>query len=159
MVDDGKQEQEILEVPDVMKGGDKALQAITALQQDMKNTAPVMDDSKYRVMQGMQDESKLDFFTELINDDDVLRCNTIEAYIMIAPLVVRKCSPNTWQKIRILMSDVYGANVKTHKRNMVSKGRQREKSYTKILSNDATDTINQIPTGARKFFGNWWGKK
>lgn len=138
------------EVPDIMTG-QTALEKIQEYRDDIVRNRPAMDRTKFEVMEGMQNEEKLDFFTEFIDDNDVLRMNTIEAFVNIAPLVVKKCSQDTKERIGRLMQSVYIGHVKTHKRNMVSKLRQREKSYTKILSHDTTEEV--VPTGIKKFLG------
>lgn len=137
-------------IPDIMTG-QTALEKIQEYRDDIVRNRPAMDRTKFEVMEGMQNEEKLDFFTEFVDDNDVLRMNTIEAHVTIAPLIVKKASPETKARITQLMKDVYIGHVKTHKRNMVSKHREREHSYTKILSHDTTEEV--IPTGVRKFFG------
>lgn len=146
--------EQSLDIPEVMRGDDNTNSIISALQNDMRvSSIQNTDLSKYLVMEGMQNDSKISFFTEFINDDDVLRCNTIEQYITVAPLIIRKTSKSAFNKVQVLMQDVYGKHVKTHKRNMVSKQRKRESAYTKILSNDTIDTYATVPTGVKKFFG------
>lgn len=137
-------------IPEIMTG-QNALEKIQEYRDDIVRNRPAMDRTKFEVMEGMQNEEKLDFFTEFIDDNDVLRMNTIESFVVIAPLIVKKASPETKKRIEKLMQDVYIGHVKTHKRNMVSKQRQREHSYTKILSHDTTEEV--VPTGIKKFFG------
>lgn len=137
-------------VPDIMSG-QTALEKIQEYRDDIVRNRPAMDRTKFEVMEGMQNEEKNRFFTEFIDDNDVLRMNTIEAYVTIAPLIIRKCSPSTKKRIEELMEKVYVGHVKTHKINMVSKHREREHSYTKILSHDTTEEV--VPTGIKKFFG------
>lgn len=151
---DKKNKQELESIPDVMKGDEGTNVLLNDLRNDLRvSSIQNQDMSKYLVMEGMQNDSKISFFTEFVNDDDVLRCNTIEQYITVAPLIVRKTSQKSFDKIQSLMIDVYGKHVKTHKRNMVSKQRKREQSYTRILSNDMVDTYQQQISGAKKFFG------
>lgn len=113
--------------------------------------------SRYRVMEGMQNELKIPFFTELIDDDDVLRMNTIESYVTIFPLMYRRVTKANWDKIQLLMKSVYEGHVIDHKTNMVSKGRGRESAYVKILSNEHTEI--ETSTWAQKFFGIGGKKK
>ena len=111
-----------------------------------------IDLTKYQVMVGMQDPDKRQFFTEYENRDDVLRMNTIERYVDIAPLIIRKCSPDVKAKIDTLMKKVYHEHVEEHKENMSALKRGRESAYVKILSSESSDS-GAVPTGFRKFFG------
>lgn len=137
---------------------DDAQKLVQKLREETKLNQNAISLDKYHVMSGMQDEEKIPFFTELINDDDVARMNTIEAYNEVSLLCIRKTSPKNMERIKQLNKDIYIGHVKTHKRNMVSKGRQRENSYTKILSADSSDS-GVVPTGIRKFFGIGGAKK
>ena len=111
-----------------------------------------IDLTKYQVMEGMQNPEKRQFFTEYENRDDVLRMNTIERYVDIAPLIVRKCSPAVREKINTLMKKVYHEHVEEHKENMSALKRGRESAYIRILSAESSDS-GSVPTGFRKFFG------
>jgi len=147
----GKDNQ--LVIPSVMNLDAGGKQVLQDLRQDLKASQnQTVDLSKYYVMEGMQNKDKLDFFTELINDDDTLRMNTIEAFNNVSILCIRKTSPHNMQKIIDLNKAVYQEHVRTHKTNMVSKGRARENAYVKILSSDSSDS-GVVPTGIKKFFG------
>lgn len=140
------------DIPPIMTGDNKAVELIEAFRNDALKTNRDTSWSKYLVMEGMQNKDKIDFFTEFVNDDDVLRMNTIQMYIDIAPLIIRKTSEKNMLKIKTLLNGVYALHVMTHKTNMVSKNRKREDSYNKILSSDSSDS--GIPSsGFKKFFG------
>ena len=109
-------------------------------------------------MEGMQNPDKRQFFTEYINFDDVMRMNTIERYVDVAPLIIRKCSPQTKLKIDSMLKKVYHEHVEEHKENMTSLKRKREEAYTKILGADSSDS-GVTPTGLKKFFGFGSGGK
>lgn len=145
--DNGKAQSDI---PVIMTGAN-AIEKIQEYRDDIVRNKPAMDRTKFEVMEGMQNPDKVPFFTEFIDDNDVLRMNTIESYVVIAPLIVKKCSDDTRNRIDALMQKVYSGHVKTHKTNMVSKNRKRETAYTKILSHDTTEEI--APTGIKKFLG------
>lgn len=138
------------ETPEIMKGDTTAVGLIEQFRNDVQRTNRNVDLSKYYVMEGMQNKDKLDFFTEFEDTDDVLRMNTIQQYVTIAPLIVRKSK--NMEKIKTLLQDVYVGHVNTHKTNMVSKNRAREEAYVRILSSDSSDS-GVTATGFRKFFG------
>ena len=137
-------------IPEIMTGVG-AVAKIQELRDDIVRSKPQLDRTKFEVMEGMQNPDKVAFFTEFIDDNDVLRINTIESYVTIAPLIVKKAPPQTIEKIAQLMIKVYDGHVQDHKTNMTSKGRGREIAYTKILSHDTTEEI--VPTGIKRFFG------
>lgn len=140
------------DVPDIMSGGHQATAMIEQFKNDITRSKGNVDLSKYYVMEGMQNKDKLDFFTEFIDDDDVLRMNTIEMYVTVAPLIIRKTSDKSMAKINKLLQDVYTGHIHTHKTNMVSKERKREITYRDILSSDSSDS-GVVSTGFKKFFG------
>lgn len=149
--------QEETLLPAVMQSNDVTQRVVSDLKDAISRPRNNADLSRYQVMEGMQNEEKIPFFTEFINDDDVLRMNTIEAYAMIVPKIVRKTSEKNRLRIQQLMNDVYIEHVKTHKRNMTSKSRGRESAYTKILANESQEQI--VPSGLTKFFGVGGKKK
>lgn len=147
-IDNGKDK----DTPEIMTGDNKAVAIIESFRSDMQRSNIKQETSKYLVMEGMQNKDKIDFFTEFTNDDDILRMNTIQMYVDIAPLIIRKTSTNNMLRITALLNGVYDKHVMTHKTNMVSKNRKREESYNKILSSDSSDS--GIPSsGFKKFFG------
>lgn len=148
-IDNGKDTEEI---PEIMSGNTEAVGMIEQFKNDIARSNRNVDLSKYYVMEGMQNKDKLDFFTEFIDDDDVLRMNTIEMYVTVAPLIIRKASQQSRKKITDLLNNVYVGHVKTHKTNMVSKERKREITYRDILSSDSSDS-GVVSTGFKKFFG------
>lgn len=148
MVDNKEQE---LDTPAIMQGDKTAVAVIQEYRDDIIKNRAQLDTTKFAVMEGMQNEEKVPFFTEFENFDDVLRMNTIEAFVDLAPKVVKKTSDKNRDKIALLLQNTYINHVKTHKRNMVSNGRKRENAYVKILSNDTTEPLPQ--TGFKKFFG------
>lgn len=148
-----KQEEEL---PSIMIDANQAQQLVQSIQKDNMVGNNQADLSRYLVMEGMQNEEKIPFFTELLSFDDTLRMNTIEAYVNIAPLIIRKTSEKNMVKINNLLQSVYLGHVRGHKRNMVSLKRQRESAYVRILSTDTTDNIGS--TGLQKFFGVGGGK-
>lgn len=141
-----------LDTPEIMTGDNRAVSIVEQFRSDIQKSNRAGEMSKYIVMEGMQNKDKLDFFTEFIDDDDVLRMNTIQMYVDIAPLIIRKTSEKNMDRIKELLNNVYLGHVHTHKTNMVSKQRKREESYSKILSSDSSDS-GVTPTGFRKFFG------
>lgn len=140
------------DTPDIMKGGSRMEQLLTGVRNDIAISKNKGDLTRYQVTEGMQNEEKLPFFTEFIDDDDVQRMNTIEAFITFAPLIIRKTSEKNRTRINLLLNNTYGQHVKTHKRNMTSKGRAREDAYIKILSGDFNVT-EKPARGFEKFFG------
>lgn len=134
----------------LVSGG--AEQLVQKLREEARTQEKTVDLSKYAVMEGMQNYDKVDFFTEFVNDDDVLRMNTIEMFVKVSPYTIRKTSAKNREKINSLLKEVYVAHVQTHKRNMVSKSRKREDAYTRILASESSDS-GVVPTGIRKFFG------
>ena len=125
--------------------------AVKSLKQEMNVSRQQTDLSKYVVMEGMQNSDKVDFFTEFIDFNDAIRMNTIERYIKIAPLIIRKSKKI--DQVKAMMQEVYGEHVKEHKRNMTSLKRKREEAYTKILGADSSDSGVIAPTGLKRFFG------
>lgn len=148
-IDDGKA---TILLPEIMQGNNNAVALIQEYRNDIVKNRPQTDQSKYQVMEGMQNKDKVPFFTEFINFDDILRMNTIEMFGTVSPYIIRKTSEDNMKKIIALNKVVYTGHVETHKINMVSLERKREESYTKILSSDSSDSGN-VPTGFRKFFG------
>src|SRR5574341_1754440 len=148
-VDNGHDNQELV-LPAIMQGNQATVDIVKELKNDIQRPRNNADLSRYMVMEGMQNEDKVPFFTEFINDDDVLRMNTIEAYAKIVPMIVHKTSDRNRNRIEKLMNDVYIEHVKTHKRNMTSKHRGRELAYTKILANAGQD-LNPTSSLATKF--------
>lgn len=150
-IEDGNGRQQ-LEIPQIMTGDKTVVGVIQDFRNDMQRSNRSVEMSKYVSMEGMQSRDKVDFFTEFTNDDDVLRMNTIQSFVTIMPLTIRKTSDKNMIKIKGLLNDVYTGHVNTHKTNMVSKNRKREESYVKILSSDSSDS-GVVPTGIKKFFG------
>lgn len=150
-------EKENEDIPMIMIDGQTAMQLVQKIQKDNAMSQQSADLSRYLVMEGMQNEEKIPFFTELTDFDDVLRMNTIEAYVNIAPLIIRKTTENNFKKINLLLQTVYMGHVKGHKRNMVSHKRERESAYVKILASAGEDVIGS--SGLQKFFGVGGKKK
>lgn len=140
------------DVPIILAGNGNAEKLVERLREETRATEKTVDLSKYYVMEGMQNIDKVKFFSDFENRDDVLRMNTIEAFVNVAPLVIRKTSTKNMEKIEKLLNDVYSGHVDTHKINVVSLARGRESAYTKILSSDSSDS-GVVPTGLKKFFG------
>src|SRR5574342_1381297 len=109
--DNGHDNQQIL-LPAIMQGNEQTVNIVKELKNDIQRPRNNADLSRYMVMEGMQNEDKVPFFTEFINDDDVLRMNTIEAYAKIVPMIVHKTSDRNRQRIQTLMNDVYTEHVK-----------------------------------------------
>src|SRR2546426_132100 len=141
-----------LEIPEIMVVGNRAEDLVNRLRDETKLNNNSVSLDRYHVMNGMQNEEKISFFTEFINDDDVLRVNTIEAFNQVSLLCIRKTSDKNRQRIEQLNKNIYNHHVHTHKTNMVSKARKREDAYVKILSADSSDS-GVAPTGLKKFFG------
>ena len=148
----GHSSKQELVIPDIMQGGQQAVSVVEQFRSDMQKSNRGVDLSKYYVMEGMQNKDKLNFFTEFENSDDVLRMNTIEMYVTVSPMIIRKTSVANMARIKTLLKDVYTGHVETHKTNMVSNNRKREDAYVRILSSDSSDS-GVVPTGFKKFFG------
>lgn len=150
-------EKENEDIPVIMVDGAQAQLLVDRIQQDNMIGQQQADLSRYLVMEGMQNEEKVPFFTEFVDFDDVLRINTIEAYVNIAPLIMRRTTEKNMKKITALLDKVYMGHVKGHKRNMVSLDRKREEAYIRILSTETADNIGS--SGLQKFFGVGGGMK
>lgn len=154
----GKKEDEKIIVPPIMADNNSsAVDMVKELRQDMSRSNRGMELSKYQVQEGMQSKDKVSFFTHYLNFDDVLRMNTIESFVDISPLIIRKTSTKNMDRIKIMLTNVYIKHVDNHKTNMTSLERKREDAYVKILSSDSSDS-GTVPTGIKKFFGIGKGK-
>lgn len=149
MTEDKEKEKE--DTPEIMQGNDTTQKAVIELKDAVNRPRNSADLSRYQTMEGMQNPEKDSYFTEYINFDDVLRMNTIEAFVASAMLPLKKCSPETRKKVETLLKNMYVEHVKTHKRNMSSLQRKRETAYVRILSSDSNE--QSISTGFQKFFG------
>ncbi len=149
----GKKKKEDIIIPEIMSSNNSNMQEVVKeLKQDMSRSNRGMELSKYQVQEGMQNKDKVPFFTEFRDFDDVLRMNTIEAFVVITPLIIRKTSEKNMTRIQNMLNAVYIGHRDTHKTNMTSLNRKREEAYVKILSSDSSDS-GAIPSGFRKFFG------
>ena len=148
-----KEELKIPAIMDTSNGNGSAMQEVVKdLRSDMSKSNRGMELSKYAVQEGMQVKEKVPFFSEFTNFDDVLRMNTIEAFVTIAPLIIRKTSTHNMEKIVTMLNNVYIGHRDTHKTNMTSLNRKREEAYVKILASDSSDS-GVMPSGFKKFFG------
>jgi hypothetical protein len=140
----------VLDITEDNKG--QLFELATKLKSDINSSKIGVDPTKYQVMEGMQNPDKRQFFSDYENRDDVYRMNTIQRYVRIAPLIIRRCKPATLNKIELMMQQIYAEHVEEHKENVTSLKRGRETAYTKILGADSSDS-GSSPTGFRKFFG------
>lgn len=145
-----KQEEQ-QEIPAIMQANADTQKAVSELKDAITRPRNSFELSRYQTMEGMQNPDKDSYFTEYIDFDDVLRMNTIEAFVNASILPIKKINVGQKQKIEVLLRNMYVEHVRTHKRNMSSLKRKRETAYVKILSNDMGE---QIPsTGIQKFLG------
>lgn len=148
MKDNGKTEQ----TPLIMQNSEEGREIAKELRNELRNTSRTQDLSRYYVMEGMQNEEKKAFFTEYTKFDDVLRMNTIEMYMILAPKIIRKSNQKTRDNIDKLLQDVFKGHVDTHKRNMASLNRKREQAYINILRGES-EIINQSPRAIDRLLG------
>lgn len=149
----GKKKHEDIVIPPIMaSNNNNMVEVVKELKQDMSRSNRGMELSKYQVQEGMQNKDKVPFFTEFTDFDDVLRMNTIEAFVTIAPLIIKKTNPKNLEKIKTMLNEVYIGHRDTHKTNMTSLHRKREDAYVRILASDSSDS-GVMPTGFKKFFG------
>lgn len=157
MVDNGKTQLAEQEKTISLFDSEGAKQIASELRNELRGQPQAGDLSKYLTMEGMQSEDKVDFFTQFVNTDDVLRMNTIQMFVKLAPMIVKTTSKANRIRINQLLNDVYGEHVYTHKVNMTSLNRLREKAYVDILRNDGGGDV--APNFANRLFGVKGGKK
>lgn len=148
MVDNGRTK---LDEPAILANADAMQSVASELRKAMSANMNQNDLSKYLVMDGMQDFEKVSFFTEFKDFDDVLRMNTIQMFVKLAPTMVKRTSEKSAKRINGLLFDVYSNHVETHKVNMTSLNRKREKAYVDILRMDGGEGTNN--SVASRFFG------
>lgn len=144
-------QEEKEELPAIMQNTDATQKAVSELKDAITRPKNSFELSRYQTMEGMQNPEKDSYFTEYIDVDDVLRMNTIEAFVNASMLPIKKISDKQRVKVEGLLRTMYVEHVKTHKRNMSSLNRKRETAYVKILSNDMGEV--PVSTGIQKFLG------
>lgn len=144
-----KEKQEA--TPDIMNNPEIVAKAVSELKDAVSKPRNSFELSRYQTMEGMQNPEKDSYFTEYIDFNDVLRMNTIEAFVSASMLPLKKISKEKRTKIQNLLERMYIEHVKTHKRNMSSLKRKRETAYVQILSSDMGETPTS--TGLQKFLG------
>lgn len=131
------------EEKDMLKDEDNIGKKLEQLKQVLKGQETNLD--KYHILESMADENKLDFFTQFMDFDDILRMNKIQMWIKLAPVVFGDTENN-----RAVLG-VFGYHVKQHKQNMTSLNRARETAIVKALAGDTT-TREEV-SGVKKFVG------